>query len=161
MAPSIRVYLTEGVRSKEYFEEQPQYDRRDGSKWIKYRLSGGISLLQEGDRLYFSLDMGDPIPPFTEDVVEEVSLYDYFSTFPTRARGVYKYKDATAQLDLPGTNYILQIRGRCLTNVVDLYHQIRAGIILPTESWEAKQTSRRAIWEKVLVALRLKRTNTP
>ena len=117
----------------------------------------GIKLYRHNGRFYISLDRGDePIPSLLIDLVEEISLQDYFPKNPKRTSGIYKYKDAKAVLEDLGPNNTanrVQICGKTKDNVIELYNQIRAGKIHPTESWEVEQIP--SLMSRVKKALRI------
>lgn len=166
---AIRVYLSSEVREAPDFEAGVRSPGTGLSE--EYHLSH-IRLRRDYDtgRFYVELSPIDPVPSLESvmkvlgDFVGEISLreYFYFKTFPGRARGVYTYKDAVGVVDLPGEAYWVEIHGKTVENVVRLYQLIRAGKILPVESWEVEQIhpSRiRSIWEKVFGVFKTKKAN--
>lgn len=137
---SINVYLSDDVEKVTGFEAVERRSK-DGQKWNEYKLPG-ISIFREKGRWYFYLhELTDPISDVVKDIVEEISFYERIPRRPDRISGIYKYKDAEAELDRSGeaVSYGLRIRGKSMENILALYRKIRAGKIVPEESWEEEQ----------------------
>lgn len=142
---SINVYLKDEVEKLEGFRtEERRYN--DGSRRDDYHLPG-LQIIRDKGRWYFYLnELTDLIPNVVKDLVAEISFYDRIPRYPERIAGIYKYKDAEAELDRKGEirSYGLRIRGKSIENILELYRKIRAGKITPAESWDAEHEALQA-----------------
>ena len=131
----IHVYLNDEIQKVQGFKTQT-IKNRDGREWEEYSLPG-INLYREKGRFYINLDLGDRIPSPLADLVGDISLQDTFPKSPKRTSGIYNYKDAKAVLEDLGPNNTtnrVQIRGKIIDSVTELYGKIRAGTILPPKA---------------------------
>lgn len=137
---SINVYLKDGVEQIEGFQTKERKSK-DGQCWNEYHLPG-LQVFRDKGRWYFFLhEFSDPIPDVAKDLVDEISFYERIPRHPDRISGIYKYEDAEAELDRSGeaASYGLRIRGKSMKNMLELYRKIRAGKIIPAESWDEEQ----------------------
>lgn len=138
---SINVYLRgDEVKKIQGFELR---DRRskDGQVWKEYSVPG-LGLSWDKGRWFFYLhELTDPIPEVVKGLVEEITVQEVFPTHPSRVAGVYRLGDVEAVLDKPISDncYSLKMRGKSMENMLKLCRTIRAGTVLPDESWEREQ----------------------
>lgn len=157
---SIELYVNEEVVKRDGFEVRHRQST-DGQQWEEYYLPG-IRLYREKGRFHINLHhLEEPIPKLVEDMVEEISFYEWIPGLPKRVGGVYSLKSAMGTLEPPQkeqSSYQLRIVGKKLEDIRELYLKIRVGRILPTESWEEKQISSGSFFfRKVLEKIRLRR----
>lgn len=141
-AMSINVYFKDGVEQLNEFRVVER-TAKDGQRWNVYCLSG-IDVFRDRGRWYsYFRDLTEPIPSIVSDFVDEITFSGRIPRSPGRAIGIYKYKDAEAELDRgdeKNTDSLwIRGRGKSMDNMLALYRMIRAGKIVPAESWEEAQ----------------------
>ena len=141
---TIRAYLkgSAPVTTKNRFSE------RGGSTQEFYL--GDLQVHRDGSGMFYS-EVDDTVVSFSgdiEEVASHFSLRDTFLNSPRRMRGKYfPKKDSNMGVaildhyDQRGERCILTVVGERLTTVIYLHRDIRAGTLMPTESWENEQTS--------------------
>lgn len=140
---TVRMYLNEEkVQKHEDFKERDR-TLKSGEMHTDYALSG-LPVYRDGAGRFFisSLSLEEPASPILEGLVEELSFYASIPAHPERTLGVYELGSATGTLDgtrNQGGVYSLQIRADELGDIQELYRQIRAGTINPSESWGEEQ----------------------
>jgi hypothetical protein len=108
-------------------------------------------------------DLDDKFPEVFKAFVEEVTFQDSFATSPRRGTGIYRMENVVAEMDTSEYNrerYSVKMRGSLndMPTMLNLYRAIRAGNVLPTESWETGQPSRpRAEVERDLAVAQARR----
>jgi hypothetical protein len=132
-----KIYLEDGVDIKK--EEQIE----KGKKVSRYFFRG-IQFFEDDGRFYLLLHrLEDGVPETVKDVVGKISFYEWFLVEPERTRGRYELESASATVDLVSVEkkdkYVVRITSKTMEDARELYYAIRAGEILPTESWEEKQ----------------------
>ena len=118
--------------------------------------------IREGPGSYWSADhLDDFFPEEFGPYIERVTFHGTVYHEGARALGVYRFAGAEAIVEATSDAgiYNLRISGSTLESVRLLHNVIRAGTILPIESWEKEQIRRRATWAIILAVLRLKRAN--
>ena len=103
-----------------------------------------IQFFEDDGRFYLLLHrLEDGVPEIVKDAVGEISFYEWFLTEPERIRGRYELESAFATVDLVSVEkkdkYIVRIVSKTMEDARKLYYAIRAGTILPVESWEEEQ----------------------
>lgn len=102
------------------------------------------------------LEIGDVLPPTVASLVQEISVWIFFPNSPSRDKGRYKFKTATATVDRTDSTaaYSLKMLGENWADLQALYFGIRAGKVLPYESWEKSQIEKPPITERILSLIR-------
>jgi len=137
---SINVYLNlEKLEAHKDFEKIERQEKT-GHKWYERHLLGMYVFSEKGRYHIAFHQVEENTPQSIKDLIEEVSLFDNLPLFPKRILGRYVTKNAVAILrnDDQGRNQ-LQIVGKDMESVRELYYLIRRGKILPEESWEEEQ----------------------
>lgn len=142
---SINIYLnTEKLEEHKDFEKTERMDK--GRKWIEHHFLGDYIFKEEGKYYIISHEIEKDLSELIEDMVDEISFYKQISLHPKRIMGVYTHESATATVDIGFSSreekYAVKIRGKKMKDVRELYHLIRAGKILPEESWEKEQVKK-------------------
>lgn len=132
-----KIFLRDGI------DIETKEQRIKGEKWDKYFFKG-IQLFQDDGRFYLLFHkLEDGISETVKDVVSEISFYEWFLIEPERTRGKYELESASATVDLVSVEkkdkYVVRIVSKTMEDAKELYHAIRAGKILPVESWEEEQ----------------------
>ena len=146
---SINVYLKDGWEKAEGVTVKPGKER-DGTMYETHHIQG-MYIFKDRGRRYFSLsDFTDHVPDTIKEFVEDFSFHGEIATYPKRTIGVYEHQDATAELDRrnEGTKHeaqFLKIRSKSIETMHALYRMVRAGTLIPTESWEADQQTLPAV----------------
>lgn len=97
---------------------------------------------------YVKVDMATAL---SSDEIDFFTMRHAFVAPPKRSRGVYQFGSAEANLGFAAAGlYVVIIKGKTLTDCVELYEQIRAGQILPVQDWD--KPSSRWLWLKSLLA---------
>ncbi len=141
---SGKIYLKNGVMGREGFKVKKQ--EKGTEKWIRYSLEG-VRLLRDDGRFFLPLRaLEDKVPEIVRDITDGISFRNQISVDPERARGRYALQSASATVDLVpdgklghDIEYVVQITSETIEDAKKLYYAIRAGEILPTESWEEEQ----------------------
>lgn len=138
---SINIYLnTKKLENHKDFETTSRTDK--GNKWDNYQFLGSSVFGERGKYYIISHEIEEDLSASIEEMVEEISFHGSISLHPKRITGAYTHKSATATVDVRKENYIVEIRGKRMEDVRELYHLIRAGKIQPKESWEEEQTGK-------------------
>lgn len=128
------------------YEKDPTY-RKNNEAGSEY-LGGNYIYHGYGPKTPNVRILGDvPVEaPVGFRLTAEVILITDFPFLSPRKTGIYNYKNARGIVDVTHTKEIgyhhkSTITGRSYNSVRKLYEMIRAGTIIPTESWEEKQLS--------------------
>jgi hypothetical protein len=136
---SLRVYLKN-------IEKNPEYRVSPGIGGAStYYYVGSIKIeIDDSDNYYYEMDdLEETIPPIFNNFVAEVSLFD-FGRYAHREHGRYVHEEAHAIVDETRSSGLsIKVRGPTLDSVRSLYYLIRSGKILPEESWEDEQMSKK------------------
>lgn len=103
------------------------------------------------DNYHFQLEDDCAIIP--ESIMPYVTRFSILESIPDkwhRTSGIYKFRSAMATIDRP-PNRITDIKvvGTKIDDVRKLYRLIRAGKILPIESWETDQITKEDVLKKM------------
>ncbi len=136
-----KIFLKDEIMEDEDFEAKKQ--EKGTEKWTQYFLQG-VRLFRDDGRFYLLLHaLENKVPKMVRDVIDGISFYKRIPADPERTRGKYISESASATLDWTpgekGNSYAIQITSKTMEDARKLYYAIRAGEILPTESWEEKQ----------------------
>jgi len=82
---------------------------------------------------------GDPLSGTIQEHIAHFSIREVFDPVAKRTTGEYQFKESLAILDLRDGKYVLRVLADNVRDLEELYLLIRAGRILPTESWEEPQ----------------------
>ncbi|MCR4274999.1 MAG: hypothetical protein NUW02_03050 [Candidatus Campbellbacteria bacterium] len=139
---SVNVFLKgEEVKNLEGFTTSTCRNG-DGGTYDVYRLPG-INLSNDKGRWFIWLsEPTDPIPALLVELVEEVSLHEAISSHPRRESGIYRHQSAEALVEQGDTkrSTMVNILGKNMKDVNELFRMIRTGSIRPEESFEGQQS---------------------
>lgn len=135
---SVRAYLKSGIQEHITAIQVPA--TRSNCAHTS-RTIHGVSVEEDHGLFHVGVDATGRLPEEVRKHVDFYTLHDSFATRPRRALGVYREGKSEFTLDSSngGTFYSLEGRGPDLDPLVALYKAIRAGSVLPTESWESDQ----------------------
>ena len=150
---SVNVYLKNSVESLEGFEIVERKEK-NGEKWYTYSLPG-IKLFRDKGRYYCILhELNEQVSDLVKPFVEEISFYELFPRIPSRICGVYRFKDAEAEIDTYlSESYAVRITGKSMQSIQILYRAIRSGRTMPAskDCWGNEQIEQIVPkWKKII-----------
>lgn len=152
---SVNAYLKKCVESLEGFEKVERKEKT-GEKWYTYSLPG-IKLFYDKGRYYCILhELNEQVPDLVKSFVEEISFFEIFPRIPKRTVGIYRSKDAEAEVDeYLSESYEIRIIGKNMQSMCDLYRAIRSGRIMPApkDRWDNEQLGNVSKWKKIIIRL--------
>jgi hypothetical protein len=142
---SVRIYLRDEIRNADGFEMKT--GGGGGSSVRPHFRDVVLFEPTNAGKLHLHLlfsDLDEKVPDFLVEFVDEILLIENFSESPSRDKGVYTQGKVRARLDANSSGYLLKMSGSYddLSDILKLYHAIRAGTVQPTESWENPQLTR-------------------
>ena len=132
---SINIYLD--FNKLKNHKETEKHPGKQGPPVL--RIGGSIVSYEKGKHYIVSHEIEEDIPALITEMIKEVSLYEIIPPQPKKTAGRYVNKDASAIVDICDRGYSIQIRGKRMEDVRELYRLIRSGKIRPKESWEEEQ----------------------
>lgn len=133
---TMRVFLKgEEVKALAGFTGKLKY--QGSQEWTEYSIPG-LRFCNEKGRWHFMLELGDQIPEVVNELVEEITLRDWFSG-ARRETGLYAHNSAIAEVGWDDKKINVSASAKKMDDLVELVHKIREGTIRPEKSYEGPQ----------------------
>lgn len=133
---TMRVFLKGSeVKTLADFTEKPR--SRGSQEWTEYGVPG-LKLCNEKGRWYTILELGDQIPAVIKELVEEITLREWFFG-ARRETGFYTHNSATAEVEWDDEKINVSASAKKMDDLIELVQKIREGTIRPEKSYEGPQ----------------------